>query len=100
MTLAEERPPVEFELSARYRAGAGPVLLTGVQAIARMLVEQHAADARAGLATASFVSGYQGSPLGGLDQTLARATELQENAGLTLVPGVTAGLATPAGLGR
>ena len=80
MTLAEERAPVEFELSARYRAGAGPVLLTGVQAIARMLVEQHAADARAGLTTASFVSGYQGSPLGGLDQTLARATELQENA--------------------
>ena len=55
MTVAEERAPVEFELSARYRAGAGPVLLTGVQAIARMLVEQHAADARAGLSTASFV---------------------------------------------
>jgi len=96
MTLAEERPPVEFELSARYRAGAGPVLLTGVQAIARMLVEQHAADARAGLSTASFVSGYQGSPLGGLDQTLARATELQENAGLTLVPAVNEELAATA----
>ena len=96
MTVAEERAPVEFELSARYRAGAGPVLLTGVQAIARMLVEQHAADARAGLRTASFVSGYQGSPLGGLDQTLARATELQENAGLTLVPAVNEELAATA----
>src|SRR6476469_7253532 len=96
MTLAEERAPVEFDLSARYRAGAGPVLLTGVQAIARMLVEQHAADARAGLSTASFVSGYQGSPLGGLDQTLARATELQENAGLTLVPAINEELAATA----
>ena len=96
MTLAEERAPVEFELSARYRAGAGPVLLTGVQAIARMLVEQHAADAREGRTTASFVSGYQGSPLGGLDQTLARATELQENAGLTLVPAVNEELAATA----
>jgi indolepyruvate ferredoxin oxidoreductase len=96
MTLAEERAPVDFELSARYRAGAGPVLLTGVQAIARMLVEQHAADARAGRTTASFVSGYQGSPLGGLDQTLARATELQENAGLTLVPAVNEELAATA----
>ncbi len=95
MTLAEH-PPVEFELSARYRAGAGPVLLTGVQAIARMLVEQHAADARAGHTTATFVSGYQGSPLGGLDQTLARATELQENAGLTLVPGINEELAATA----
>ena len=61
-----------------------------------MLVEQHAADARAGLSTASFVSGYQGSPLGGLDQTLARATELQENAGLTLVPAINEELAATA----
>ena len=42
---------VDFELASRYRAGAGPVLLTGVQAIARLLVEQHAADAAAGLRT-------------------------------------------------
>jgi indolepyruvate ferredoxin oxidoreductase len=84
---------VEVELSQRYRAGGGPVLLTGVQAIARLLAEQHAADARAGLRTATFVSGYQGSPLGGLDQTLARATELQESAGLTLVPAVNEELA-------
>ncbi|MDN5749827.1 MAG: indolepyruvate ferredoxin oxidoreductase family protein [Pseudonocardia sp.] len=95
MTLQDSRP-VDFDLAARYRAGAGPVLLTGVQAIARMLVEQHAADAAAGLRTASFVSGYQGSPLGGLDQTLAKAAELRENAGLTLVPGVNEELAATA----
>ncbi|MGQ0575462.1 MAG: indolepyruvate ferredoxin oxidoreductase family protein [Pseudonocardia sp.] len=101
MTLQEagmpaDHRPVDFELADRYRAGTGPVLLTGVQAIARMLVEQHAADARAGLRTASFVSGYQGSPLGGLDQTLARATELRESAGLTLVPAVNEELAATA----
>ncbi len=96
MTLQQDAGPVDFDLSARYRAGAGPVLLTGVQAIARMLVEQHAADAAAGLRTATFVSGYQGSPLGGLDQTLAKATELRENAGLTLVPGVNEELAATA----
>ncbi|WP_300011150.1 indolepyruvate ferredoxin oxidoreductase family protein [Pseudonocardia sp.] len=95
-TTGQDTGPVEFELASRYRAGAGPVLLTGVQAIARMLVEQHAADAAAGLCTASFVSGYQGSPLGGLDQTLARAAELKENAGLTLVPGVNEELAATA----
>jgi indolepyruvate ferredoxin oxidoreductase len=87
---------VDFELASRYRAGAGPVLLTGVQAIARMLVEQHAADAAAGLRTGSFVSGYQGSPLGGLDQTLARATELRAGAGLTLVPAINEELAATA----
>ncbi len=89
--------PVEFSLGDRYRARSGPVLLTGVQAIARLLVEQHAADADAGLATASFVSGYQGSPLGGLDTTLAAAQdELASSAGLQFVPGVNEELAATA----
>jgi len=93
---AAQLGPVEIDLGDRYRSGGGPVLLTGVQAIARMLVEQYVADRAAGLNTATFVSGYQGSPLGGLDQTLARAAELQENAGLTLVPGVNEELAATA----
>ncbi len=88
--------PVDFDLASRYRAGAGPVLMTGVQAIARLLVEQHAADAASGLRTASFVSGYPGSPLGGLDQTLAKASELRRNAGLTLVPAINEELAATA----
>ncbi len=51
-----------FDLADRYRADSGPVLMTGVQAIARQLVEQHERDRRAGLNVATFVSGYQGSP--------------------------------------
>ncbi|MFC5994949.1 indolepyruvate ferredoxin oxidoreductase family protein [Pseudonocardia hispaniensis] len=99
MTVQDSRPdatPVDFELRDRYRARTGPVLLTGVQAIARLLAEQHAADAAAGLHTASFVSGYQGSPLGGLDKTLAAAPELARTAGLTFVPGVNEELAATA----
>ncbi|MDT7558859.1 MAG: indolepyruvate ferredoxin oxidoreductase [Pseudonocardiales bacterium] len=100
MTLQSETAgsatPVEFSLAQRYRAGAGPVLLTGVQAIGRMLVEQHAADARAGLNTASFVSGYQGSPLGVLDKALTSAPELVETAGLKFVPAVNEELAATA----
>jgi indolepyruvate ferredoxin oxidoreductase len=95
-THAEPTQPVSFSLAQRYQAGAGPVLLTGVQAIARMLVEQHAADAEAGLRTMSFVSGYQGSPLGGLDRTLAGAPELVETAGLKLVPAINEELAATA----
>ncbi|TCK21662.1 indolepyruvate ferredoxin oxidoreductase family protein [Pseudonocardia endophytica] len=88
---------VEFSLADRYRPGSGPVLLTGVQAIPRLLAEQHAADAEAGLTTASFVSGYQGSPLGGLDTTLAAAAdELRDSAGLRFVPGVNEELAATA----
>ena len=60
-----------YELGDRYRTGSGPVVLTGVQAIARALVEQHERDTRAGRRVATFVSGYQGSPLGGVDRMLA-----------------------------
>ncbi|MGI8816871.1 MAG: indolepyruvate ferredoxin oxidoreductase family protein [Pseudonocardia sp.] len=88
--------PVSFSLAQRYQAGSGPVLLTGVQAVGRLLVEQHAADARAGRRTCSFVSGYQGSPLGGLDRTLAGAPELVETAGLKLVPAINEELAATA----
>jgi indolepyruvate ferredoxin oxidoreductase len=85
--------PVDVDLAARYRLGAGPVPMTGVQAIARLLVEQHAADAASGLRTACFVSGYQGSPLAGLDMTLAKAPQLFETAALRLVPAVNEELA-------
>jgi indolepyruvate ferredoxin oxidoreductase len=86
-------PPAQLDLAARYRIGAGPALISGVQAIARLLVEQHAADAAAGLNTATFVSGYQGSPLAGLDMALAKAPELTDTAGLRLVPGINEELA-------
>ncbi|MCE3551881.1 indolepyruvate ferredoxin oxidoreductase family protein [Pseudonocardia sp. RS11V-5] len=87
---------VEFDLGTRYRTDGGPAPVTGVQAVARLLVEQHAADAAAGLRTASFVSGYQGSPLGGLDKTLAGLPALAEGAGLRFVPGVNEELAATA----
>jgi indolepyruvate ferredoxin oxidoreductase len=75
-----------YTLADRYRPGARPVLLTGVQAVARLLVEQHARDARAGLRTASLVSGYPGSPLAGLDKTLAGIPALRDEHDVHLVP--------------
>ncbi len=80
-------------LNDRYRASSGPVLLTGVQAIARMLVEQHEHDRAAGRNVATFVSGYQGSPLAGLDQLLASLPELSARHHVRLVPGVNEELA-------
>jgi indolepyruvate ferredoxin oxidoreductase len=80
-------------LNDRYRPSSGPVLLTGVQAIARLMAEQHERDARAGRRVATFVSGYQGSPLGGLDQLLAGLPELKSEHHVHLVPGVNEELA-------
>ncbi|MCU1671877.1 MAG: indolepyruvate ferredoxin oxidoreductase family protein [Blastococcus sp.] len=75
-------------LGDRYRVGGRPVLLTGVQAVARLLVEQHARDARAGARTASLVSGYPGSPLAGLDKLLAGIPALRGEHDVHLVPGM------------
>ncbi|WP_326645206.1 indolepyruvate ferredoxin oxidoreductase family protein [Streptosporangium sp. NBC_01755] len=81
-----------IDLADRYRPGSGPVLLTGVQAVGRLIVEQRERDERAGLRTATFVSGYQGSPLAGLDKTLAglRSDDLRLLPGLNEELGATA----------
>ncbi|HEX6321935.1 MAG TPA: hypothetical protein VFZ84_23940, partial [Burkholderiales bacterium] len=55
-------------LEDKYTVERGRVFLTGTQALIRLLMLQRARDAAAGLNTAGFVSGYRGSPLGGLDQ--------------------------------
>jgi indolepyruvate ferredoxin oxidoreductase len=57
-------------LDDRYTRTSGTVLITGVQALVRLLLDQRRLDRLAGLNTAGFVSGYRGSPLGTLDQTL------------------------------
>ena len=61
-----------YKLTNRYTEDTGRVLLTGVQALARLPIEQLRIDRAAGLNTAAFISGYPGSPLGGYDQEVAR----------------------------
>ena len=63
----------DVSLDDKYDLTKDRVFITGTQAIIRMLLMQRERDRRAGLNTAGFVSGYRGSPLGGLDQqALAR----------------------------
>ena len=82
-----------YDLDARYRTGSDPALLTGVQAIARFLVEQRALDQRSGRDIGFFVSGYQGSPLGGVDKMLLGMPDvLRENA-IHFQPGLNEELA-------
>ncbi len=90
-------------LDDRYISGisepAGPVYLTGTQALVRLLLAQAEADRQAGLHTAGFVSGYRGSPLGGVDQELWRAAKRLEAAGIRFQPGVNEDLAATAVMG-
>ena len=85
-----------YELADRFRPTSAPVLLGGVPAIGRLIVEQRERDARNGLRTATFLSGYPGSPLGGVDLMLASTPELRDRADVALVPGVNEELAATA----
>src|SRR5499433_871277 len=67
-----------FSLDAKYTHETGRIYLSGIQALVRLPLDQHRADQRRGLRTATFISGYRGSPLGGLDQTLQRERKLLE----------------------
>jgi len=80
----------------RLRATSAPVLLGGVAAIARLLVEQRERDARNGLRTASFVSGYPGSPLGGVEGMLASSPDLAGRPDFRFVAGVNEEMAATA----
>ena len=78
----------DAQLGDRYDAVAGRVLLSGVQALVRLPVDQRRADAAARLRTAGFVTGYPGSPLAGYDLELSRHRDLLEEWGVVHQPGL------------
>ena len=83
-------------LEDKYRLEHGRVFLTGMQALARLPMLQHAMDHRAGLHTAGYVSGYRGSPLGGLDTALHAAGPFLKAQDITFQPGVNEDIAATA----
>ena len=89
MATAAAPPPFrDVSLDDKYLLREGRIFLSGVQALVRMPFDQHRADADAGLHTGTFVSGYQGSPLGTLDKELQRNRKLCAEHELYLQPAV------------
>jgi indolepyruvate ferredoxin oxidoreductase len=86
----------EFTLDAKYRLEEGQILLSGVQALVRLPLDQHRADKRRGLNTATLISGYRGSPLGGLDLTLERNPALLREHNVVFLSGVNEDLGATA----
>ena len=84
-------PPITLE--TRLVDHDRPVLLSGVQALVRVLLEQSRLDRAAGLNTGGLVSGYRGSPLGGVDQEMWRREKLLGEAGIRFQPGLNEDLA-------
>ena len=81
---------------ARYDAVRGMAYLSGIQALARLPLDQRRLDAAAGVDTAGFVSGYRGSPLGGLDQELWRLAPRLAAHGIVFKPAINEDLAATA----
>jgi len=74
----------------------GEVHLGGIDALVRLTVDQVRTDARRGLKTGMFVSGYRGSPLGMLDSALIKQQKLLLHNNIHFVDGINEDLAATA----
>ena len=93
---AAAEPLAEATLADRFDLDKSRVLLNGAQAIVRLLLSQKARDRRAGLNTGGFVSGYRGSPLGGLDLQFHKIAALFAANDIHFEPGLNEELAATA----
>jgi len=83
----------QVAIDDKYELDSGRVYLTGAQAFVRLLILQRQRDKLAGLNTGGFVSGYRGSPLGALDQSLWKAQKFLDRANIKFQPGLNEDLA-------
>ena len=96
---APARPGLPLEASRAECAASSseaPRFLSGIEALTQLPLEQRRADARRGLNTAGFVSGYRGSPLGGLDLGLWKAAAELDAQRIVFQPGLNEDLAATA----
>ena len=82
-----------FSLDDRYLVQNGTIYLSGIQALVRLPFDQKRLDDSHGLRTAGFISGYRGSPLGGLDKSLVARADALAAADIVFQPGINEDLA-------
>ena len=101
--MSAQSPPAarldDYALLDRYERQSGRVFLTGTQALVRILLDQRRRDIADGINSAGFVSGYRGSPLGGVDLERWRAKTLLQAGRIEFLPAINEDLAATAVLG-
>ncbi len=90
MTLAK------VSLDDKYDLGRERIYISGTQTIVRLAMIQQAMDKARGLNTAGYVTGYRGSPLGGVDHTFQRAAKFLKPHNVVFQPGLNEDLAATA----
>jgi indolepyruvate ferredoxin oxidoreductase len=86
----------DVKLDDKYDLGQRRVFVTGFQALVRLCLMQKELDRRNGLNTAGFVTGYRGSPLGGLDSQFQRAAAFLDKSDIRFQGGINEDLAATA----
>ncbi|MEJ8858318.1 indolepyruvate ferredoxin oxidoreductase family protein [Variovorax robiniae] len=83
-------------LDDKYSLDYGRAFMSGVQALVKLPMLQRLRDQHNGKNTAGFISGYRGSPLGGYDQALWKASKFLKAQNIVFQPGVNEELAATA----
>jgi indolepyruvate ferredoxin oxidoreductase len=83
-------------LDDKFDLAKSRVFVTGYQALVRLTMMQHERDRRAGRKTAGYVTGYRGSPLGGLDYQFQRAASVLAPRNVLFQPAINEDLAATA----
>ncbi|MEH6466026.1 MAG: indolepyruvate ferredoxin oxidoreductase family protein [Porticoccus sp.] len=79
---------MKTSLNDKYLLDKGRAYLSGIEALVRLPILQHQRDQERGLNTACFISGYRGSPLGTLDQSLWKAKPFLDKHNIYFQPGI------------
>jgi len=90
---------LDYQLQDNLTRTRGRVFLTGTQALVRVLLAQRRLDRERGLNTAGFVSGYRGSPLGGVDMAMWKARPILDEHQVSFLPGINEDMAATAVMG-
>ena len=93
---ARQMSSQDISLHDRFDLEKSPVLLNGTQALVRLMLMQKARDEAAGLDTGGFITGYRGSPVGGLDIQFMREEKLLKPKDIIFQPGLNEELAATA----
>src|SRR5215470_15590077 len=89
-------PKHTVSLEDKYSLDESRQLLTGTQAIVRLMLVQRARDTRAGSNTAGYVTGYRGSPIASLEAAMLRARGILEQNHIKFMAGLNEDLAATA----
>ena len=98
-STAASRGLLDYRLDDPLTADRGRILISGTQALVRLVLMQARLDRARGRDTAGFVTGYRGSPLGGVDFAMWKARPLLDAQRVRFMPAINEELAAAAALG-